>query len=121
MQLYKEMRSLAEQAAGGSGTPAPMSDPGYWWNPSWFPIAIRVSNHIVVCDCSVAVNSATPIRVIDWHDDAFDQQKAPSSGQMVEWWVEALENGAWCHDADEQRWVSDASLITRERDLSRLV
>jgi hypothetical protein len=40
---------------------------------------------------------------------------------MVEWWIEALENGTSRYDAQEQRWVTDATLLSRERDLSRLV
>jgi cell wall assembly regulator SMI1 len=118
---YEEMRAVAEQAAGGSGNPAFMSDRDYWWHPSWFPIAVNVGNQVVTCDCSVRPGSVTPIRVVDWHDDAFDQPKTPSFGRMVEWWIEALENGTWRYDAHEQRWVSDASRLSRERDLSRLV
>jgi hypothetical protein len=46
---------------------------------------------------------------------------APSFGEMVRWWIQALETGAWIYEKEDDRWERMPELISLERDLTRLI
>lgn len=99
---YRTSRDLAVTAAL---TP---DETDRLWHPSWFPITVTGYGAVIACDCSVPDDSPTPIRVVDWgHNERSDVPAAQSFGQMVEWWIEALESGAWRYDQTLGRWVID--------------
>lgn len=77
----------------------------YWWRPTWFPITER--RGAIRCDCAVAEGAPTPIYWAYSHDHDERGLTAPrvdSFGTMVDWWIDALNAGAWVYDADSGRW-----------------
>jgi hypothetical protein len=103
VRQYGQSRGIAERTA--KQDPPPWDDPDFAWNPAWLPISRP--GHPVVIDCSVAEDDPTPIRYIDWQNvDSFFLPKAQSLGQMVTWWIEAIDVGAWEWSHKDQRWFS---------------
>ncbi len=101
---FRQSRSTAERIATGS--PPPLDNPDTTWNPAWLPI--KGEGHPVVIDCSVEEGEPSPVRFIDWQNVCgFHTPQAPSLGQMILWWIEALEDGAWRWDASERAWHVD--------------
>lgn len=93
-----------------------------WWRSSWFPITERLG--AIRCDCSVKHDAPTPIFYADSHDydrEGLTQPRVGSFGEMVIWWIEALENGAWRYEAQAGRWERDDRLLPPERLRSGLV
>lgn len=87
---YRQSRFIAESIA--EKELPPLDDPDTAWHPAWFPI--KGPGLPVVIDCSVEEGEPTPVRFIDWQNvDGFDKPKAYSFGQMISWWIEALESG----------------------------
>ena len=73
--------------------------------------------------CSVAEGAPTPIRAVDWggKEDS-DVPVAESFGQMVAWWIDAIECGGWRYDTGLGRWEIDRqSLPDPSLELTRLV
>ena len=100
---YHSSRGVAKQAAGIDEEGADR-----FWHPSWLPITETGYGAVIACDCAVAEGSVTPIRVVDWgRKEDSDVPVAGSFGQMVAWWIEAIERGAWRYDADLGRWEID--------------
>jgi cell wall assembly regulator SMI1 len=93
------------------------------WDPAWLPITMAGYGAVVACDCSVAHDEPTPIRVVDWaHNERSNVPVAESFGEMVGWWIEAIESGAWRYDSGLGRWEIDHSrLRDSELALTRLV
>jgi len=116
--IREEVRQQA-QRAGTPDAPPPMDEPDYWWAPSWFPLGS--SGGTVACDYSVARHEPSPIRVVDWWDEEFHRPKAASLGQMVSWWIDAFDRGAWYFDRERGVWDGRREMIDREMDLSRLL
>jgi hypothetical protein len=69
-----------------------------------------------VCDCSVG-ERPSPVRVVDFHAEPEESHliMARSLGEMVGWWIEGLEGGAYRYDHESDLWHRDESLITPER------
>lgn len=115
-------REIAVKAAGSGGYPPDWGDPDYWWHPQWFPITESISGSTVACDCSVRPGEPTPIRAVSWgtKEDS-DVPVARSFGEMVEWWLEAFDTGAWRYDRTQQTWVYSWELLAAGRRLKRVV
>lgn len=95
---YQEARQVAENTAPDW----PHEDPDIIWPPSWLPI-VGTTQPIAV-DCSVPEDAPTPVLRIDWSDHEHSRQpRARSLGDMVSWWIAALESGAW-YWSDEDGW-----------------
>jgi cell wall assembly regulator SMI1 len=110
IEQYRSSRRVAEAAARDA------DEVDRLWHPSWFPITVTGYGAVIACDCSVAPEAPTPIRLVDWgHNERSDVPVADSFGQMVIWWIEAIETGAWWYDAGLGRWEIDHS---RLRDTS---
>jgi cell wall assembly regulator SMI1 len=82
-----------------------------WWRPEWFPFTARRGE--IVCDCSVGDGDATPIRALDPQSppEAVGEILASSMGELVGWWCEALEDGAWRFDTERGVWDYDWEAI----------
>lgn len=87
-----------------------------------FPIAY-VSGPIT-CDCSVDEGAPTPIFHVHSHDydiDGVRNPKAGSFGEMVTWWIEALEGGGWVWDRSGSHWTRNESRLDARHSASGLV
>jgi len=120
--IYLRHRGIAEELAARPDLAALGRDVEGWWGREWVPITVTGSGGVIVCDCGVERGAPTPIRFVDWEArEAYAVPVVPSFGQMVSWWIEAYDDGVWDYDADEARWIYRDELLSRERDLSRLV
>ena len=117
VRQYQQSRGIAEYAASEEG------EADRLWHPSWFPITVSGSGGVVSCDCSVPEGASTPIRMVHWgHKEDSDVPVAASFGQMVAWWIDAIERGAWRYDTNLGRWEIDhQKLADPRRELTRLV
>ena len=66
------------------------------------------SNGSIVCDCAVGPGQPTPIRRVCWGSTAAENAavKARSLGQLVTWWIEAFDVGAWSYHPKSVGWGS---------------
>ncbi len=114
------MRELAEQLAG-EGAPSGWTRDS-WWDRNWFPITVAANGRVVACDCGVHGDQTTPIRSIKWGDDQeWHMVRARSFGEMVTWWIEGFDAGAYRYEPAEHAWDYRSELIRADRELSRLV
>jgi hypothetical protein len=94
-------------------------DPDSLWRKTWLAIG-GLSE--VACDCDVEADAPVPILKVDPHlVDEVGAVAARSFGEMVRWWIEALETGAWFYHPEHNRWERRSELISLERDLTRLI
>jgi hypothetical protein len=57
----------------------------------------------------------TPLRFVLWEDlDYFRKPRTESLGQLVEWWLEAVESGAWRWDRVREQWQQDSDLLNED-------
>jgi hypothetical protein len=82
----------------------PEHNSDFLWSPTWFPV---VGWQLpIVIDCSVAEGQATPLRIVDWQDvEGFLEPQAQSLGQMVSWWIEAIDVGALEWNGADRKWL----------------
>ena len=75
-----------------------------WWSPSW--LAMTQQNGSIVCDCAVARGQPSPIRRVWWGSTAPENAaiKARSLGELLSWWIEAYDVGAWSYLPDSVGW-----------------
>lgn len=100
-------RMLVEAAEAATdepeGTEAASRD--YWWQEAWVPLFSDGAGDIVA-DCKLDSAGATPIRRIEWgYDDGPSPPATDSLGQLIEWWIEAIDNGLWTFDRDRGVWL----------------
>jgi hypothetical protein len=99
-------------------------EPDRWWSRSWFPITTSASGNTVACDCSTGAAAATPIRVVDWHaatEPGAHLPRARSFGEMVSWWIEAIDTGVLAYDRDAGHRTCEGRRLSPRQPLSRLV
>jgi|tagenome__1003787_1003787.scaffolds.fasta_scaffold20962551_6 cell wall assembly regulator SMI1 len=97
---YQDGRAVLV-GAGGEGA---LED----WPTSWFPITAQGCGDVVVCECSVPRDAATPIHVFRW-DEPDPRPAAGSFGEMVALWIEAIDSARWVYDAARRSWYLDDS------------
>jgi cell wall assembly regulator SMI1 len=120
IERYDMMRELAERLASDAVPEGWSADT--WWDPNWFPITVAGNGRVVACDCSVPDGQITPIRSIKWGvDDDWQIVRARSFGEMVTWWLEGFDAGAYRYDTTEHDWDYRGDLLDTERELSRIV
>jgi hypothetical protein len=109
---YDQNRALAEERTRDEG------NPDVWWNPRWIPLLEPDVGATVACDCSIAPGEPSPLYVVWWKLPDYDKppRRADSVGQMVEWWLEALDTGIWRYDRATRRWQRDWQAVPPERD-----
>jgi hypothetical protein len=91
------------------------------WHRTWLPITIA-ANGSVVCDCSAREGEPAPIYNVKW-DSLHEPPKpaARSFGEMVTWWIDAFDLGAWRFDRTLGHWDYGYNLLPPERELTGLV
>jgi len=118
---YRTMRAMFEDLWHGD-TAETYDDPDYWWRPSWFPITNR--RGLVRCDTAVPLEAPCPIYWAYSHDhdaEGLSHPRTASFGEMVSWWIEALQDGAWEYNRHENRWIHRAERVEAGRLRSGLV
>jgi cell wall assembly regulator SMI1 len=94
-------------------------DPDSSWASSWVAIG---SGGRVACECRVEPDAPVPVLDVDYHKAAYPGVVAARSlGEMVRWWIEAIESGAWRFDVDANQWQSHEELMPPERERSGLL
>jgi hypothetical protein len=84
--------------------------------------SIRGPQLPVVIDCSVPEGQPTPLRFIDLQDvEGSPRPRAQSLGQMVSWWIRALDSGGWHWDAAGSEWKIHRELMDDDYRMSPLV
>jgi cell wall assembly regulator SMI1 len=81
------------------------TDPDFWWQETWVPLSSNGAGGEHVADCRLGPAGVTPIRLVDWHHEERLPPATDSLGQLVEWWIEAIELGIWTWDTDRGMWV----------------
>lgn len=85
------------------------------WHPTWFPLVKGDGAPVTVVDCSVPQGEPTPITFVDWENlHTPTLPRARSLGEMISWWIYALDRGAWVFDAATGKWAEDVELIAEE-------
>jgi cell wall assembly regulator SMI1 len=119
--LWQRSMSMATGAAADAPEGTLLTDPDYWWRSCWVPLLSDGSGYLVG-DCALGEPDVAPIRRIEWGPDldVVARPRTESFGQLVEWWIEALEIGLWSFDRDAQKWTSapwDRALSDRYQGL----
>ncbi len=97
-----------------------LANPDDRWHPAWLPI--RGPQLPLVVDCSVSKDAPTPLRFVSMEDsDGSRRIRARSLGEMVQWWMEAIDAGAWRWDLASAEWVVDRELLPEARRMSPLL
>jgi cell wall assembly regulator SMI1 len=94
-------------------------EPETYWGSTW--LAIGTGGRIA---CDIAIDSDAPVPILNvnyHHVDIPGTVSARSFGEMVKWWIEALESGAWWYDDEHDWWERCEELIPPERDRTGLV
>lgn len=112
---YAKMRRLATRLTADG------FDEDELWHPMWFPVTRAAYGGVLACDCSDPTSDRTPIRAIEWETEMFGDIGARSFGELVTWWIDALDARAWHYDRDEARWRYEPTLLDPGRELTRLV
>lgn len=108
IETYKEFRAIVQELVEPD-IPL-LADPDYRWNPAWLPI--RGPQLPVVIDCSVPESQPTPLRFIDLQDvEGSPKPRAQSLGQMLSWWIEAIDCGAWRWNRERSQWDRHDELL----------
>lgn len=111
VEIYREFRAIVARAVEPDNPP--LDDADYRWNPAWLPI--DGPQLPTVIDCSVPEGEPTPLRFIDLADvEESPKPRAQSLGQMVTWWITALESGVWQWDRNARAWERHRELLDDE-------
>jgi hypothetical protein len=111
IKISRECRDDAEDIAP--------ENPDSLWRRDWLAIA---SHGKVACDCGVEADAPVPILNVDYHHtDVPGSLSARSFGEMVRWWIEALEVGAWIYEPEHDWWERREELVPPEREAAGLV
>ncbi len=104
IEQYEKLRRIAQNTAADW----PQNNPDVIWHPTWLPI-INGGQPIAI-ECAVSEDAPAPVLHVDWtdldksHQPRFDKPRAASIGEMVGWWITALETGAWYWDEKDGWW-----------------
>lgn len=94
-------------------------EPETYWGSTWLALGTLGS---MACQCAVESDAPAPVLDVDYHKAAYPGAVvAQSLGEMVRWWIEALESGAWRYDKEHSRWERQPDLVTPERERAGLV
>jgi hypothetical protein len=107
---HSENRALAEERDP--------RDRALWWDPEWMPILSPSNGTTIGCDCSVAEGKPSPLHIVWWKnpDDTRPRRAAGSLGQMVVWWLDAIDGGIWSYNRDEGGWRRNWAAVPPERN-----
>lgn len=107
---WQRSMEMAKKMAADALEGTALADPDYWWRASWVPLFSDGSGYLVG-DCDLGGLDVAPIRRIEWGPglDESARPRTDSFGQLVEWWIEAIEAGMWTFDHEAGMWVAAAS------------
>jgi cell wall assembly regulator SMI1 len=95
------------------------NEPETYWGRTWLAIG---TDGRVACDLAQGPDAPLSILDVDYHKTSRPGRSvAKSLGEMVQWWIEALESGAWRYDDEHDRWERRYELVPPERDRTGLV
>jgi cell wall assembly regulator SMI1 len=105
--IWQRSFAMAKDGAADAPEGTPLADPEYWWRASWIPL-FNDGTADLVGDCELGEPGVAPIRRIEWGPDLGEtaRPRTNSFGQLVEWWIEAVELGLWTYDRNRTRWTS---------------
>ena len=90
----------------------------YLWPANYFCL-LRQDSGNVTFDCTDSGSRYSPLYFNDFYDTVPERDYvtpvARSVGEMVTWWIEAWDDGAWGHDP-ETGWTIDFDRIDRARE-----
>jgi hypothetical protein len=117
VDTYRQYRKLVEENVEPDRPP--LDEPNFRWDPSWLPITgFQLP---IVIDCSVSERQPTPVRMLSMEEPLFSREpRAASLGQMVRWWIGALDSGAWRWHPEQGEWTTDVRLLDEEFRMSGL-
>lgn len=114
-----EQRDRATEIADATGVEA---DPVLWrW--AWLPLADDYHGGVIAVDGTApADQTPTPIYYSEPEMGAKDAQPGSQTfGEMVQWWIDAFDDGVFGYDAQRGRWIYHHELLDRARELTGLV
>lgn len=111
LNITRKSRGLAEDIDP--------DEPEAYWRPTWLAIG---SDGRVACDLAVGLDAPLAVLNVDYHKAAYPGVVgARSLGEMVRWWIEALETGAWRYDDEHDRWERRSELVDPDLEKTLLV
>jgi len=89
-------------------------EPDFSWGSTWLAIG---SHGMLACESAVDADAPVPILHVDYHHvDVPGEISARSFGEMVRWWIEALEAGVWIYEPEHDWWERREELVPPERE-----
>jgi cell wall assembly regulator SMI1 len=97
-------------------------DPSAVWNWDWLPISTDTHGGVIVVDGARQLEGATPVYYFEPEDGGGPRPVAAHSfGQMIRWWIEALDKGWTGWDPTSKAWAYDPYKIDPAIERTRLV
>jgi hypothetical protein len=117
VDVYREYRDIVVRHA--EPDIPELANPDDRWSPSWLPITGRQTP--IVIDCSEPETDVTRLRCINLaYVTESKEIGAQSLGQMVIWWIGAIDSGAWVWDRSAEQWIVDAHRLDSAFKMSAL-
>jgi cell wall assembly regulator SMI1 len=109
-------RERARQIAGDNAD-------AFLWRWAWLPLADNFHGGVIVVDGRASPEAATtPVYYTEPEVGTGDgTSRAPSLGQMVQWWIDAMDAGLIDYDAAAGAWRYEADAIDPALERTRLV
>jgi cell wall assembly regulator SMI1 len=108
IERYQWRRRTAEEFVQHPDTGEELRDVEKIWRRSWLPIFETGGPHVLVLECDLP-DRPSPIRQIDWEllpQPNYAAVLAPSLGDYIQRWMDAVHAGRHHYDVDEGRWAS---------------
>jgi cell wall assembly regulator SMI1 len=113
---YEQARNIAAEVVSSPDTA------GDFWHPSWWPISSDLGGRWIACQCDVAEDAPTPIRAINFAEGTqFEPPVLGSFGELVQHFIDGMDQGVWRYDADTERWVKDFERYTAEHQAAGIL
>jgi hypothetical protein len=111
-----EQRDRAREIAGDNAD-------AFLWRWAWLPLADNFHGGAIVVDGRTSPEAAaTPVFYTEPEVGTGDgTPRAPSLGQMVQWWIDAMDAGLIDYDATAGAWRYEADAIDPALERTRLV
>jgi hypothetical protein len=117
VEVHKECRDLAVRLV--EPDMPELANPDDRWSASWLPITGPQTPTVI--DCSHPELPITPVRSINFqYVEASKDVGAASLGQMVTWWIGAIDTGAWQWDRSQHKWRVEPHLLDPDFKMSAL-
>lgn len=120
--LSLEEAVTAYHRSRASGYQLQNEEPGFelerdFWPKRFLPFLDR--QNLVAMDTASAPGAPSAVHQLEIYDhraDAIATPDLPSIGTLVQWWIEALDDGIWRWDATHDRWdYTNQEMIPHDR------